>query len=44
VGDRLAMLVPHQQYGMVMTLILMVLCLNILAIVLRSRMSRKLRG
>jgi phosphate transport system permease protein len=44
VGDRLAMLVPHQQYGMVMTLILIILSLNIIAIVLRSRMAKKLRG
>jgi phosphate transport system permease protein len=44
VGDRLAMLVPHNQYGMVMTLIVLVLCLNIFAIWIRSRSSRKLRG
>ncbi len=44
VGDKLAMMVPHNQYGMVMTLILLVLCLNIVAIVIRSRMSKKLRG
>lgn len=44
VGDKLAMMVPHQQFGMVMTLIMLVLCLNIVAIVIRSRMSRKLRG
>ena len=44
VGDRLAMLVPHKQYGMVMTLIMLVLCLNIIAIWIRSRASRKLRG
>lgn len=44
VGDKLAMLVPHKQYGMVMTLIVLVLCLNIAAIVIRSRMSRKLKG
>lgn len=44
VGDRLAMMVPHKQFGMVMTLILLVLCLNIAAIIVRSRMSRKLRG
>ncbi len=44
VGDKLAMMVPHNQYGMVMTLIALVLCLNIAAIVIRSRMSRKLRG
>ncbi len=44
VGDRLAMLVPHKQYGMVMTLITLVLLLNLIAIYLRSRMSKKLRG
>lgn len=44
VGDKLAMMVPHNQYGMVMTLIVLVLCLNIVAIVIRSRMTKKLRG
>lgn len=44
VGDRLAMLVPHNQYGMVMTLVALVLTLNIIAIWVRSRSSRKLRG
>jgi phosphate transport system permease protein len=44
VGDRISMLVPHQQFGMVMTLILLVLILNITAIVIRSRLSKKLRG
>jgi len=44
VGDKLASMVPHNQFGMVMTLILLVLTLNIAAITLRSRMSRKLRG
>ena len=44
VGDKLAMMVPHNQFGMVMTLILLVLTLNIAAIVIRSRLSRKLRG
>ncbi len=44
VGDRIAMLVPHQQYGMVATLIVLVLCLNLLAILIRSKMSAKLRG
>lgn len=44
VGDKLAMMVPHQQFGMVMTLIVLVLCLNVVAIVIRSRMSKKLRG
>ncbi len=44
VGDRLAAKVPHNQYGMVMTLILVVLALNLIAIVLRWRISRRLRG
>lgn len=44
VGDRLAMMVPHKQYGMVMTLIVLILCLNIVAIIVRSRMSKKLKG
>lgn len=44
VGDRLAMQVPHNQFGMVMTLILLVLLLNSAAIVLRWRMSKKLQG
>jgi phosphate transport system permease protein len=44
VGDRISMLVPHQQFGMVMTLVLLVLILNIAAIIIRSKMSKKLRG
>jgi len=44
VGDRYAAMVPHKQFGMVVTLIVLVLCLNILAIFLRSRVSKKLRG
>jgi phosphate transport system permease protein len=44
VGDKLAMMVPHQQFGMVMTLIVLVLCLNVVAIIIRSRMSKKLQG
>jgi phosphate transport system permease protein len=44
VGDRIAALVPHKQYGMVATLILLVLCLNLVAIYIRSRMSARLRG
>ena len=43
-NDRIAAMVPHQQWGMVMSLILLTLTLNILAIVVRSRVSRKLRG
>jgi len=44
VGDKMAMLAPHNQFGMVMTLVAIVLLLNIVAIVLRGRMARKLRG
>ena len=44
VGDRIAMMVPHNQYGMVATLVILILCLNIMAIVIRSRMFRKLHG
>jgi phosphate transport system permease protein len=44
VGDKLAMMVPHNQFGMVMVLIVLVLCLNIVAIIIRSRMTKKLRG
>lgn len=44
VGDRLAMQVPYKQYGMVATLVLLVLILNIIAIVVRWRVSRKLHG
>jgi len=44
VGDRVAMDAPHNQYGMVMTLVLLVLLLNMFAIVIRSRVARKLRG
>ncbi|MFA5784703.1 MAG: phosphate ABC transporter permease PstA [Phycisphaerae bacterium] len=44
VGDRLAMMVPHNQYGMVVTLILLILCLNAIAVILRARVFRKLRG
>jgi len=44
VGDRLAMMVPHNQYGMVVTLILLILVLNALAVILRSRVFKKLKG
>ncbi len=44
VGDRLAMMVPHNQYGMVVTLVALILILNTVAIVLRTRVYRKLRG
>jgi phosphate transport system permease protein len=44
VGDRLAMMVPHNQYGMVVTLVVLILLLNAAAIVLRIRVFKKLRG
>ena len=44
VGDKMAMLAPHNQFGMVMTLVAIVLLLNVVAILLRGRISRKLRG
>lgn len=42
--DRIAMMVPHNQYGMVVTLIMLILILNAMAIVLRSRVFKKLKG
>ncbi len=36
--------IRHVQYGMVLTLVVMVLLLNLAAIILRARISRKLRG
>jgi len=44
ISDRLAAEVPHNQFGMVLTLVVLVLLLNIVAIVIRSRLSRRLRG
>ncbi len=44
VGDRIAAMVPHQQYGMVTTLIVLVLILNLAAIIIRRRLEAKLRG
>jgi phosphate transport system permease protein len=44
VMDRVAMLAPHNQYGMVVTLILLILILNAMAIILRARVFKKLRG
>ena len=38
------MMVPHNQYGMVVTLVLLILILNAAAIVLRTRVFKKLRG
>ena len=36
--------VPHNQYGMVMTLVVLVLLLNLAAILVRSKLSKRLRG
>ena len=44
VGDRLADMVPYNQFGLVATLIMLVLTLNLTAIILRGRIARKLRG
>jgi len=44
VGDRVAQRVPHNQFGMILALVLLVLILNVAAILIRSRISRKLRG
>lgn len=44
VGDKLAAMVPHNQFGMVVTLVLLILCLNTVAIIMRSRVFKKLAG
>jgi phosphate transport system permease protein len=44
VGDRLANMVPYNQFGLVAALIILVLTLNLAAIILRGRIARKLRG
>jgi phosphate transport system permease protein len=44
VGDVMASMVPHNQYGMVVTLIMLILILNAMAIGLRSRVFKKLKG
>ena len=44
VGDKMAAMAPHNQFGMVATLIAIVLLLNAAAIVLRGRISKRLRG
>lgn len=44
VGDKIASLAPHNQFGMVMTLVGIVLLLNIAAILLRGKMAKTLRG
>jgi phosphate transport system permease protein len=44
VGDKLSAQVPHNQFGMVVTLVLLILCMNGLAIILRSRIFKHLKG
>ncbi len=44
VKEDLTTVAPHKQYGMVVTLILLVLCLNAIAIVMRTRVFKKLHG
>ncbi|MDR2117705.1 MAG: phosphate ABC transporter permease subunit PstC [Planctomycetaceae bacterium] len=44
VGDRLAELVPYNQFGLVATLVLFVLLLNMTAMMLRARITAQLRG
>ena len=43
-ADDLAPRAPHNQYGMIMALVLLVGVLNVAAILIRSRVARKLRG
>lgn len=44
VGDRIAMSVPHNQFGMVLSLILLILVLNGISIILRTKIAKKLKG
>lgn len=44
VGHDVAPEVPHNQFGMIMVLVLLVLILNVAAILVRSRVSARLRG
>ena len=44
VADKLAAQVPHKQYGMVVALVLLILCLNAVAIILRWRVLKRLKG
>lgn len=44
VGDDVAKLVPYNQWGMVATLITLVLLLNFAAIIIRGRVSKNLKG
>jgi len=44
VADKLSAQVPHNQYGMVVALVSLILCMNALAIILRSRVFKRLKG
>jgi phosphate transport system permease protein len=44
VGDKLSAQVPHNQFGMVVTLVLLILILNAMAIIIRSRVFKRLKG
>ncbi len=44
VGDKIGMLVPHNQYGMVITLVGLIICLNAIAIFFRAKIFRRLKG
>ncbi|MDR2171785.1 MAG: phosphate ABC transporter permease subunit PstC [Planctomycetaceae bacterium] len=44
VGDRIAAMVPYNQFGLVATLIMFVLLFNIAAIIIRAKITTKLRG
>ncbi|MBN2182227.1 MAG: phosphate ABC transporter permease PstA [Sedimentisphaerales bacterium] len=44
VGDKLSAQVPHNQFGMVVALILLILILNALAVFMRSRVFKRLKG
>ncbi|MDR2762749.1 MAG: phosphate ABC transporter permease subunit PstC [Planctomycetaceae bacterium] len=44
VGDRITAMVPYNQFGLVATLILFVLIFNVAAIIIRAKITAKLRG
>jgi phosphate transport system permease protein len=44
VGDKIGMMVPHNQYGMVVTLVMIIICLNAIAIFFRAKIFRRLKG
>lgn len=44
VGDRIAMMFPHNQHGLVMTLVVLIVLLNGISIRLRTAASKALKG